>query len=253
MPHPAARPSKRKKKTQEAPLPAFPQAVFALLFEHVDSRATACALALTCRSARLAFVRSPWGRLVPAAVALRPYCSANWQGPSVFAGEIEQLDSIRALATRATVRERNSEALLRMVPRMRIAICNSFAMPFGLVVQLGCCLMIPGPACDSPHIFESLLCKGDGLDRWWAVASAAEEEEAEELVSSVAKIELSLLLAELSRSIGCTSHELTKFVFHTIEGIDNYVFGNQLWSDSDQVSAINRYLVEDEALQSGLC
>eukprot|EP00727_Mastigamoeba_balamuthi_P009778 m51a1_g5422 hypothetical protein (313) ;mRNA; f:135863-136904 len=173
---------KRIQATPATAEPAcYPQILFSLLLEHAGSWPAALALSSTCRAARSAWASSPWSRLAPAAAALHRCCTATGHEPSSFAEEIEQIDRLRWMATRAAVRlkflraarfwasrsQGSSEALLRAVPKLRLAILNGCKwLQGGPLLYYSFCLMFPGPTDDSPHLFESTSCDGVYMHKW---------------------------------------------------------------------------------------
>eukprot|EP00727_Mastigamoeba_balamuthi_P009781 m51a1_g5425 hypothetical protein (313) ;mRNA; f:143794-144890 len=182
MPHSPA--PKRRQHRQATPAPAdpvcYPQILFSLLLEHAGSWPAALALSSTCRAARSAWASSPWSRLAPAAAALHRCRTATGHEPSSFAEEIEQIDRVREMAAEAAVRlkflraarfwastvEGASEALLRAVPSLRMAIHNDHFPLDGPVLHYSFCLMFPGPTDGSPHLFESIICDGESTSMW---------------------------------------------------------------------------------------
>eukprot|EP00727_Mastigamoeba_balamuthi_P009777 m51a1_g5421 hypothetical protein (315) ;mRNA; f:134668-135722 len=306
-------PRRSKRSKPDAPGPAepacYPQTLFSLLLEHAGSWPAALALSSTCRAARSAWASSPWSRMAPAAAALHRCCTATGHEPSSFAEEIEQIDRVRRMATRAAVRlqflraarfwastvEGSSEALLRAVPRLRLAIRNGHTWLDGPMLYYSFCLMLPGPTDRDPHLFESTICDGDNVHKWsftYAPAGSVVAREwvrsasdrAESLASSghggdgdgdgdtktagvhtwkaeldmedgqgayrvcrAAKWELCGLLAGLARGLGCSPYDLTVFVFRMIEGTDNHVLNDTIFSESQETRhwSLNSYLVED--------
>eukprot|EP00727_Mastigamoeba_balamuthi_P009253 m51a1_g4950 hypothetical protein (312) ;mRNA; f:335642-336726 len=172
----------KKQRLEAAPADhggSLPQVLFALLLDHAVSWAAARALSSTCRSARSAYTSSPWHRLVPAAAALHSCCVVG-EETNGCAEEVSQIGRILAMATEATVRlkflraarywasrESSSEALLRSVPRMRVAVSNGWMWLQDPMLRFSCSLMIPGPSDDGrPHIFESIILTGHVTESW---------------------------------------------------------------------------------------
>eukprot|EP00727_Mastigamoeba_balamuthi_P010089 m51a1_g5702 hypothetical protein (1182) ;mRNA; f:1033584-1061301 len=128
---------------------------------------------------RVAYASSPWSRLAPAIAVLHPCCVATGEEPRSFVEEIAQLERIRQMATMAAVRLRflraarfwasrggSSEALLRAVPGIHLHVCNDHMWTFGPVLQYACCFAMPCPAGDKPHLFEVMMCVGEGISSW---------------------------------------------------------------------------------------